>query len=175
MIAENAENAVARPDGVQDAPHARVDLITSSADIEAVVAGEDTQIDGKRGEGFGQDFGQSVDAVDMEIAQVEKAETLERGREVGKFQLQLPNEWPEGVGASTPIEAEGLQGGLDAPGENEFVLEDEVTVAMGTRTPVVECLNGTPFGQTRFEGAASGFQMSGLEQGGRVTIMVGRG
>jgi hypothetical protein len=175
MVSKNAEDAVARLDGVQDVPHTRVDVVTGTPNVEAVVAGEETQIDGKGGKRFGQDFGQSVHAVYVEIAQVEKPEAVERGREVREFQPQLANDRPEGVGPSSPIEANGLERGLDAPGKDDIVMEDEVAMAVGSRTPVMERLDGAALGQTRFERAAAGFKRGGLEQGSRVTIIEGAG
>lgn len=55
------------------------------------------------------------------------------------------------------------------------MLKQEVTLAMGARATVMERLNGTAAGQTTFEPATPGVPGSGLEQGGRVTIMVGCG
>lgn len=55
------------------------------------------------------------------------------------------------------------------------MLKEEVAMAMGARAAMMERFNGTPAGQTGFERATPGIPGSGLEQGGRVTIMVGCG
>jgi len=174
VIPENANHAMLRLNRAQNVPHPRINLIAGPSDVEPVVACEDAQIDGKPRKPLGQDFGQPVDAVDVEIAQVEKPKTRERRRQVFKFQPQLPDNRPEGVGSPPPIKADGLQRGLDPPGQKELVLKDEITAPMSPWTPVMECFDGAPPRQARFQRAAPGVKLVGLEQGGRVTIMEGR-
>ncbi len=145
VIAEHGDGAVRRAHGADQPGERTRHGVVSAAIGEEVVAGQRHQVDRDAVDRGKQPVGQRRMPVEMKIAEVQDAITVESRGQAGQRQLQLDQADVEGIRFGEPAEADGAYTSLEGPLERRFHgIEAAALGAVGREAAIAVPLHPLP-------------------------------
>src|SRR5207237_10321412 len=105
MVTQNGEQTAVRSHGCQDLFHSAIDLVAWTLCVESIVARHDAQVNGQARQTLGNHFGETFDAIDVQIRQMQDLKTMKTGGQIRKLEADAPHDRMEGVSDAEPVQS----------------------------------------------------------------------